>query len=98
MQTITRLSTIRRWKRNFAAAFYQALGRESVHCGARSSARIARPLRRWRATRAFRIRGRGLADMHIFLDESGTFVGYQKGSIGVVGALVIPDGNLQRLR
>jgi hypothetical protein len=36
--------------------------------------------------------------MHIFLDESGTFVGYQKGSIGVVGALVIPDGNLPRLR
>lgn len=36
--------------------------------------------------------------MHIFLDESGSFVGFQKGSIGVVGALVIPDGNLSRLR
>jgi hypothetical protein len=36
--------------------------------------------------------------MHIFLDESGTFVGYQRGSIGVVGALVIPDGNVRRLR
>jgi len=36
--------------------------------------------------------------MHIFLDESGTFVGHQKGSISVVGALVIPDGNLRRLR
>jgi hypothetical protein len=36
--------------------------------------------------------------MHIFLDESGTFVGYERGSIGVVGALVIPDGNLRRLR
>lgn len=36
--------------------------------------------------------------MHIFLDESGTFVGYQKGSISVVGALVIPDSNLRRLR
>jgi hypothetical protein len=39
-----------------------------------------------------------MADMHIFIDESGTFVDYQKGSIGVVGALVIPDGNLRRLR
>ena len=36
--------------------------------------------------------------MHIFLDESGTFVGHQKGSISVVGALVVPDGNLRRLR
>jgi hypothetical protein len=36
--------------------------------------------------------------MHIFLDESGAFVGYQKGSISVVGALVIPNGNLPRLR
>jgi hypothetical protein len=36
--------------------------------------------------------------MHIFLDESGTFVGYQQRSIGVVGALVIPDSNLRRLR
>lgn len=35
--------------------------------------------------------------MHIFLDESGTFVGYEKGFIGIVGALVIPDGNLRRL-
>ncbi len=33
--------------------------------------------------------------MHIFLDESGSFVGYERGSIGVVGALVIPDGNLR---
>ena len=36
--------------------------------------------------------------MHIFLDESGTFVGYERGSLGIVGALVIPDGNLRRLR
>jgi hypothetical protein len=36
--------------------------------------------------------------MHIFIDESGTFVGHQPGSISVVGALVIPDGNLRRLR
>jgi len=36
--------------------------------------------------------------MHIYLDESGPFVGYQTGSIGVVGALVIPDGNVRRLR
>jgi hypothetical protein len=36
--------------------------------------------------------------MQIFLDESGSFAGYQKGSIGVVGALVIPDGNIPRLR
>jgi hypothetical protein len=36
--------------------------------------------------------------MHIFLDESGTFTSYQRGSIAVVGALVIPDGNLPRLR
>ena len=35
--------------------------------------------------------------MHIFLDESGSFVGYERGSIGVVGALVIPDGNLRGL-
>jgi hypothetical protein len=39
-----------------------------------------------------------MPDMHIYLDESGTFVGYQKGSMGVVGALAIPDGNLRRLR
>jgi hypothetical protein len=36
--------------------------------------------------------------MHIFLDESGTFVGYEKGSISAVGALAIPDGTLPRLR
>ena len=36
--------------------------------------------------------------MLIYLDESGTFAGYHKGSIGVVGALVIPYGNLRRLR
>ena len=41
---------------------------------------------------------RGAAVMHIFLDESGTFVGYQKGNLGVVGALIIPDGNLRGLR
>jgi hypothetical protein len=40
----------------------------------------------------------GMVNMHIFLDESGSFVGYEKGSIGVVGALVIPDGNWRRLR
>ena len=37
-------------------------------------------------------------DTHIFLVERGTFVSYERGTIGVVGALVIPDGNLHRLR
>jgi hypothetical protein len=36
--------------------------------------------------------------MHVFIDESGTFTGYHQGSISVVGALAIPDGNLPRLR
>lgn len=36
--------------------------------------------------------------MQIFIDESGTFTGYQPGAIGVVGALAIPDGNMRRLR
>jgi hypothetical protein len=36
--------------------------------------------------------------MHVFIDESGNFTGYHVGSISVVGALAIPDGNLPRLR
>jgi len=36
--------------------------------------------------------------MQVFIDESGTFTGYQPGSISVVGALAIPDGNMPRLR
>jgi hypothetical protein len=39
-----------------------------------------------------------MVDMHIFIDESGLFIDYQPGSISVVGALVIPDGNLRGLR
>jgi hypothetical protein len=37
--------------------------------------------------------------MHIFIDESGSFTGFEAGSISVVGALVIPDvmmGNLTK--
>lgn len=36
--------------------------------------------------------------MHVFIDESGNFTGYQQRSVSVVGALAIPDGNLPRLR
>jgi hypothetical protein len=36
--------------------------------------------------------------MHVFIDESGNFTDYHQGSISVVGALAIPDGNLPRLR
>lgn len=36
--------------------------------------------------------------MQVFIDESGTFTGYHAGSISVVGALAIPDGNMPRLR
>lgn len=32
--------------------------------------------------------------MQVFIDESGSFSGFHKGSIGVVGALAIPDGKL----
>lgn len=32
--------------------------------------------------------------MQIFIDESGSFTGFHSGSIGVVGALAIPDGKL----
>jgi hypothetical protein len=35
--------------------------------------------------------------MHIFIDESGPFAGFHAGSIGVVGALAIPDVSLTRL-
>jgi hypothetical protein len=33
--------------------------------------------------------------MQVFVDESGTFTGFHEGSIGVVGALAIPDGKLE---
>jgi hypothetical protein len=33
--------------------------------------------------------------MQVFIDESGTFNGFHEGSIGVVGALAIPDGKLE---
>jgi hypothetical protein len=36
--------------------------------------------------------------MYVFVDESGTFTGYHQGSISVVGALAVPDGNLARLK
>jgi hypothetical protein len=35
--------------------------------------------------------------MRIFIDESGSFGGFQAGSIGVVGALVIPDVMMDKL-
>jgi hypothetical protein len=35
--------------------------------------------------------------MHIFIDESGSFTGFHAGSMGVVGALSIPDVMLKRL-
>ena len=35
--------------------------------------------------------------MYVFIDESGSFTGYHQGSISVVGALSIPDGNLPKL-
>src|SRR6476620_2352390 len=35
--------------------------------------------------------------MHIFVDESGSFAGFEVGSVGVVGALVIPDQKLSYL-
>ena len=37
--------------------------------------------------------------MRIFIDESGTFSGFQPNSVSVVGALVIPDvmmGNIEK--
>src|SRR5262245_60541658 len=42
--------------------------------------------------------GSGARRMQVFIDESGTFTGYHAGSISVVGALAIPDGNMPRLR
>jgi|SRR5580700_5919402 hypothetical protein len=30
-------------------------------------------------------------NMHIFIDESGSFAGFHEGSISVVGAIAIPD-------
>lgn len=36
--------------------------------------------------------------MHVFIDESGSFTGFHTGSISVVGALAIPDGNLDFLK
>ena len=35
--------------------------------------------------------------MRIFIDESGSFSGFQAGSISVVGALVIPDVMMDNL-
>jgi len=36
--------------------------------------------------------------MHIFIDESGTFVrGEQQASVSMVGALIIPDVRLARV-
>jgi hypothetical protein len=35
--------------------------------------------------------------MQIFIDESGPFTGFHKGSISVVGALAIPNGKLEFL-
>jgi hypothetical protein len=32
--------------------------------------------------------------MKIFIDESGSFSGFQTGSVGAVGALAVPDGKL----
>lgn len=36
-------------------------------------------------------------NVHIFIDESGSFAGFHEGSISVVGALVIPDVSLSRI-
>ena len=36
--------------------------------------------------------------MHIFIDESGSFAGYHRGSLSVVGALAIPDGRLEFIK
>lgn len=36
--------------------------------------------------------------MKIYIDESGSFSSFQKGSISVVGALAIPDGKLEKLQ
>jgi len=36
--------------------------------------------------------------MNVFIDASGTFTDYHPGSISVVGALSIPDGNFPRLK
>ena len=36
--------------------------------------------------------------MHVFIDESGSFSGFHAGSIGVVGALAIPDAKLDLLK
>ena len=35
--------------------------------------------------------------MRVFIDESGSFSGFQTGSISVVGALVIPDVMMDNL-
>jgi hypothetical protein len=35
------------------------------------------------------------ANMQVFIDESGFFTGFHKGSIGVVGALAVPNGKLE---
>src|SRR5438552_3936090 len=35
--------------------------------------------------------------MHIFIDESGSFTGFEAGSISVVGALIIPDVLLEKI-
>jgi hypothetical protein len=35
--------------------------------------------------------------MHVFIDESGSFSGYQAGSVSVVAALCIPDGMLKKI-
>jgi hypothetical protein len=36
-------------------------------------------------------------DMHVFIDESGTFSGFKDGSLGVVGALAVPDTSLPKI-
>jgi len=35
--------------------------------------------------------------MHVFIDESGSFSGFDKRSLGVVAALSIPDTSLPKL-
>ena len=36
--------------------------------------------------------------MHVFIDESGSFTGYHDQSLGVVGALAIPNGKLDFIK
>jgi hypothetical protein len=36
--------------------------------------------------------------LHVFIDESGSFTGYQDQSLSVVGALAIPDGKLEFIK